>query len=303
MGTVLACIGCYCCLFSLRPRFVELLAFLANLLEIGFLIWGIVDIPWDDISTGGEVCYYITCILILISFILLIILMILRCKGTINNVSNKTGKCLCITTLIVDFLAFVMIIISEGIIVYKMDDIEDDYDYYRGRRYYGSDYFSDAEWAAAVLSATAGEIGILIHFYCVSFLWKLISLKTPLSYSEYMDSKNNVSNNSTENKIYSDYNSSGNPATTINVFNTPPNNQNNLTFLGYDKDGRPIYAGNNQYRMVNLPVVNQPYVNQNNINQNKDINNNKNINTNNKVNNKNVTVNNNGIDNADNNIK
>ena len=320
MGTVLACIGCYCCLFAVRPRYVELLAFLANLIEIGFLIWGIVGIPWDDISTGGKVCYYITCGLIIITFILLIILMILRCRGTINSVSNKTGIALCISTLIFDFLAFVMIIISEGIILYRMWDLDDDHDYWRGRRSYRSDYFSDSEWAAATFSTSAAEIGILAHFYCVSFLLKLIRLKTPLSYAEYMDSKNNVSNNSSGNNLYSDNNSSGIPATTINVFNTPPNNQNQLTFLGYDKDGHPIYAGNNQFRMVSPPAVNQPYVvqpyiNQPNINQNNNIVNNKNANTNNKVDNinkidnnkidnyKNVPYNNNNNDDSDNNIK
>ena len=134
-----------------------------------------------------------------------------------------------------------------------------------------------------------------------------------------MDTQNKMSNNTSGNIFDSD-NSSGIPATTINVYNTPPN-QNQLAFLGYDKDGHPIYAGNNQYRMVNPPVVNQPYVNQpyvnqpnvnqnNNIISNKNIDtnnkntNNKNINTNNNVNNnnnnKNVTNNNNNIDNSDN---
>ena len=319
MGTVLACIGCYCCLFGVRPRFVELLAVLANLIEIGFLIWGIAGIPWDDINTGGKVCYYLTCGLIVITFILLIILMILRCKGTINSVSNKTGISLCIATLIFDFLAFVMIIIAESLILYKMWDLDDDHSYWRGRRSHSSGYFSDSEWLAATLSLTAGEIGIIAHFYCVSFLLKLIQLKTSLSYAEYMDTQNKMSNNTSGNIFDSD-NSSGIPATTINVYNTPPN-QNQLAFLGYDKDGHPIYAGNNQYRMVNPPVVNQPYVNQpyvnqpnvnqnNNIISNKNIDtnnkntNNKNINTNNNVNNnnnnKNVTNNNNNIDNSDN---
>jgi hypothetical protein len=200
-----------------------------------------------------------------------------------------------------------------------MWDLDDDHGYWRGRRSHSSGYFSDSEWLAATLSLTAGEIGIIAHFYCVSFLLKLIQLKTPLSYAEYMDTQNKMSNNTSGNIFDSD-NSSGIPATTINVYNTPPN-QNQLAFLGYDKDGHPIYAGNNQYRMVNPPVVNQPYVNQpyvnqpnvnqnNNIISNKNIDtnnkntNNKNINTNNNVNNnnnnKNVTNNNNNIDNSDN---
>ena len=54
MGTVIACIGCYCCLLAVRTRFIELIALLANLVEIGFLIWGIVDIPWGSLSSAGK---------------------------------------------------------------------------------------------------------------------------------------------------------------------------------------------------------------------------------------------------------
>ena len=27
-----------------------------------------------------------------------------------------------------------------------------------------------------------------------------------------------------------------------------------MTFLGYNKDGHPIYSGNNQYRTINIPT-------------------------------------------------
>ena len=208
MGTVLACIGCYCCLFHVRPKFVELIALLANLVEIGFLIWGIVGIPWDDLNTGSKVCFYITCALILISFILLIILMRLRCNKTINSTRNSTGICLCITDLIFDFIAFIMVIVSEGLIIYKMWDIEEDEEYYRGgRRYYSyNDYFSDAEWLAAYFSTSACEIGLIVHFYCMSFLLKLIRLKTDLSYHEYNEKQTNMTNNSSGNVLFSDNN-------------------------------------------------------------------------------------------------
>ena len=86
-----------------------------------------------------------------------------------------------------------------------------------------------------------------------------------MSYAEYKyKNSEQVSyiNNNSEGKV-----------TTINVFSTPPNN-NNLTFLGYDKDGRPIYAVNNQYRTMNAPVETQQNIDQNNsvinINNNLD---------------------------------
>jgi hypothetical protein len=154
---------------------------------------------------------------------------------------------------------------------------------YRNGRYYGRNgYFSGAEWAAAVISTSAAEIGIMVHTYCISFLMKLIHLRTDLSYYEY--NKNLPSNRDSSNN-------DGNLATTVNVYPVPPNN-NNLSFLGYDKDGRPIYAGNDQYRTINAPVINQPNAYQNNTNNRNTNNINQNINTNN-INNNNINHNDN----------
>ena len=280
MGGLITCIGCYCCLLTLKPKYVELIGLLANVVEIGFLIWGIAGIPWSDLNTGSKVCFFITCGLVLITLIILVILMILRCNNTINNSRNSTGKCLCIAGLIFDILAFIMIIITEAIILYKMYDLDYNGGYRNGGRYYGRNgYFSGAEWAAAVISTSAAEIGIMVHTYCISFLMKLIHLRTDLSYYEY--NKNLPSNRDSSNN-------DGNLATTVNVYPVPPNN-NNLSFLGYDKDGRPIYAGNDQYRTINAPVINQPNAYQNNRNTN---NINQNINTNN-INNNNINHNDN----------
>ena len=321
MGTIIACIGCYCCLLGIRPKYIELIALIANVIEIGFLIWGAAGIPWGDLNSGGKACYFITCALIIITFILTIILMVLRCKGHINSSSNKTGYGICLTTVIIDVIAFIMIVISEAVILYKMWDLDDDYEYWRGRRYYYSKgYFSDAEWAAAIVPMSVAEICLIAHFYCLSFLLKLIKLKTDLSYIEYNESQ---TNNSSGNILSSSANYVT-PGTTINVYNTPPppNNQQVLSFIGYDNQGHPIYAGNNQYRSVNYPANTQPNINQNNnvqainnINNNKinNINNNKinniNNNKNNKINNvndqtKNEQKNNNStFDDNDDNIK
>ena len=77
-------------------------------------------------------------------------------------------------------------------------------------------------------------------------------------YKDKYEPENNVIYNTSDGNIPN--------ATTINVYNSPPNyiNNNNMTFLGYDKEGRPIYAGNDRYRTINVPVVAQPNVNQNN---------------------------------------
>ena len=266
MCTMIACLGCYCCLLGLKPRYIELIALIANLIEISFLIWGLVDIPWSDIPSGGKICYLITGGLVVFTFIILIILMILRCSGSINSRRNQTGKCLSIVGCVVDILALIMMIVTEIIIFHKMRDLDYDRNYWGNRRSYSSSgYFTNKEWAAAIFSTSATELASMCHFYCISFLYKLIKYKTNMSYAEYKDK------NSPEN-IYNNNISDG-AITAVNVYNNPPGNENNLTFLGYDKDGRPIYAGKNQYRLVNTPVVNQPNVvenNNNNVTNNTD---------------------------------
>lgn len=233
MGGLLACICCYCCLTSLRPRIIEIIALICNIIEIGFLIWGIVDIPWSDIKTGGKVMFYIGCVLVVLTVIFLLGLMILRCGNKINTTKNGAGKCLCITDLVLDILAEIAIIIAEIIILNNMDDKDEysifDYDYRYNSRY---SRYSNREWASAVISITTAEIFIGLHSYCVSFLLKLIYLKTNLSYLNYRETQE------PNNDII---------GRTINIFNTQDNNANQLTFLGYDKDGHPIYSGNSQY--------------------------------------------------------
>ena len=233
MGGIIACICCYCCLTTLKPKTIEIIALICNIISIGFLIWGIADIPWDDISTAGKVFFYITCGCVVLTLIFLLGLMCIRCSGKINTSKNSNAKCLCITLIVFDILAFILVIISEIIIFYNMDDKDDDYyyyDYYYGRRRQSK--YSNREWAAAIISISAAELAILCHSYCANFLLKLISAKTNTSYLKYMEQKENNSNNIV--------------SRTINVLNQPTNT-NQLTFIGYDKDGHPIYSGKNQY--------------------------------------------------------
>ena len=295
MGTVLACLGCYCCLLGVRPKYLELIALLANIIEIGFLIWGAAGIPWSDLNSGRKACYYIAFGLIILTFILTIIIMVLRCGGRINSSSNKAGYAICLTAVIIDVIAFIMVIIAEALILYRMWDLDDDTEYWRGRRYhYSKDYFSNSEWAAAIIPTSAAELCTIAHFYCLSFLLKLIKLKTDLSYLEYNETQ---TNNSSGNVLNSSGGYNVTPGTMINVYNTPPppnNNQQVLSFIGYDKDGHPIYAGNNQYVDLNYPRNTQPIVNRNNnVNQINNIKNNKN----NRINNINDNVRNNNVNN------
>ena len=227
MGSIISCICCYCFLTPLKPRCIEILALIFNLIELIFLIWGIADMPWDYISTGGKIIFYIMFSLIIITFLILIVLICLRCSNKINTTKNNTAKCLSSTTVILDFLAFILIIIAEIIILYNIDD-KDDYFYYDYNRRRRRSKFSEREWAATIISHTFVEIALFCHSYCSIFLVKLIYVKTDLSYFDYMIQNEQSSNMSR----------------TIKVLN---GGQNNLNLIGYDKNGRPIYSLTNQY--------------------------------------------------------
>lgn len=229
MGGLITCICCYCCLKTLNPRYIEICALICNIIEIIFLIWIIADIPWEDISSSGKAIFILSSAFIVLTFIILIVLMILRCGNKINTSLNGLGKCLCISMIVFDILAEILIIIAEIIILHNMDDKDDNSSYYdlnKGRRH---EKYSHREWAAASVSPTIIEIFLGLHCYCSNFLLKLIYIKTNLSYSKYMNSKNN-SNNIVSN--------------TIQVFTPQINNinSNQLVFIGYDKYGHPIYS-------------------------------------------------------------
>lgn len=241
MGGIIACLCCYCCLTTLRPRCIEIIALIFNLIGIGCMVWGIVDIPWEVVKKGGKALFYISGALMILTLLILLVLMCLRCGNKINTTKNSSGKCLCITSIVFALIAEILIIIAEIIIVNNMNDKDDDYwyddYYYNYRRRRRDTVFSDREWAAVFVSTTGAEICLAIYCYCLSFLLKLIYAKTNKSYLKYHESKED--NNIVTRTIHAFDNSQ-----TI-----PDNNQ--LNFIGYDKDGHPIYAGNTQYITVN----------------------------------------------------
>ena len=136
------------------------MALIANIVEIGFLIYLRADMPWSDINNGGKIVYYLILAFAIISLAILVILMCLRCGNKINTTKNSTGKCLCITEIIIDIIAGILIVIDEIIILnnmYDKDDYYDDY-YRRNRRHYSS--YSDSEWICVYVSLT-GSISIV----------------------------------------------------------------------------------------------------------------------------------------------
>ena len=226
------------CLNDIRPRILEVIILSFTIIGIGFLIWGIAEIPWDDISTGGKIFFVIGCACIVLNLLILLILMCLRIGNKINESANSVGKCLSITILVFEIIGLVAFIIGEIIIFFNMGDKNDDHiDYDNGyytRRWRGK--YTRSEWAAVVIPLTAAEIALGLNILFTDFLIKSIYAKINTPYSQYL-----------ENKKKSDVNSSNDFSKSINIFNAPvENGQNTLTFIGYDKDGHPIYSGNNK---------------------------------------------------------
>lgn len=117
--------------------------------------------------------------LIFLNLIFILRLMCLICLNIINTTKNSCGKCLCITSFILDILTGILIIIAEITILKNM------YDKYK----LDDDHISDSVWVCVYVSLSCFEIALIIHFYCVNFLIKLIRAKTDSSYLEYLEKK------------------------------------------------------------------------------------------------------------------
>ena len=76
MGSIIACVCCYCCLMTVKPRVIEIIALICNIIEIASLAWGIADIPWDDVSKGGKITFYIGCAFVILTLLFLIVLIL-----------------------------------------------------------------------------------------------------------------------------------------------------------------------------------------------------------------------------------
>ena len=76
------------CFNSVNPRVLEVLTLVFTIVAIGFLVWGIVDIPLDDISTAGKIFYYIGWGFVVLVLLILLVLMCLRIGNKINEKLN-----------------------------------------------------------------------------------------------------------------------------------------------------------------------------------------------------------------------
>ena len=250
------------CLNHVKPRVLEVSTLIFTAIGIGFYIWGIVDIPWDDISKAGKGFFILGGLFLVLVLLITLILMCLRIGNKINESFNSVGKCLVITLMVIEVLGFLIIIVSEIIILVNMGDKNDDYLDVNGRSRRGRwrSKYSRREWWATICAVTAGEVALALDAICADYLIKVIYAKTNLPYDDYLRQENKNNNNS----VITDKVSEPNYSRSINVFNKPPQ-QNVLTFIGYDKDGHPIYSGSNQYYTQNQMI--KQVNNNNNVNK------------------------------------
>lgn len=232
-----------CCLSVLKPRMIELIALISNIIMIGCFIWSAIGIPWEVVNTGGKVVFYIAFGFAVIAIIILIIIMVLRCQNTINGEKNSLGLCLLITIIIVNIIGFVFLIIAEILIINKMRD-EDRHSNWRDWTYNSNDYkISGGDWAASAVSFTIIQVFWIILSFCCTCLYKLVDLRTNDCYADYLAEcgECNEHRDSTNNQT---------------------DNRPTLNFIGYDKNGAPIYQGQP------VPIVNptSPVININNVN-------------------------------------
>ena len=218
-------ICCFCCLINLKPRCIEIITLIINLIEIGFMIWGIIGIQWEIIKIGGKIIYLIPFVFVVFTLLFLFILMYFRCRNKINTSKNSTAKYLCIIMEVFDLLSVILIFTAMIIISDSLANSDDD------------EVELEATYACIIIS----NILPSIHFFCVGCLGKLISFKTNLSYLEYMNTKEQE-----------------NIVRTVNALNSPQNNEeNHINILGVDQNGHPFYYGNAQYFTQNQIDLNK----------------------------------------------
>ena len=205
-------LSCFCCLSSLRPKFIELIALIANIIIIGLFAWSLIGIPWNMVRKSGKILLFVSFAFSILCLLVLLFLIFLRCRGTINGEKNGCAICFIIVLIIFDIIGFIVLVIGEALILHDMRDGDD----YRG--WHTDNKIKSGEWIAAAASPSLIEILWLIHFYCALCLHTLIDLRTSLSSADYLNESFDSKNNKEVSK-------------------------SSLPFTGYDQNGAPIYSG------------------------------------------------------------
>ena len=211
MGEIIACLSCCCLIEKLKPIYIEIIELIFSIIEIASLEQGLHNvsyIPWNNIRKGAKIFYIIMFILICINFIIIIVLICLRCCKKINTTKNDLGIYLCITNIVLFILSKILSFIIEVIIAHDM-------------------YYNDVHDNSVFIPLISNELGLAFHCYFSCFLFKLIYAKTDLNYSEYQNQKK-LNNGSTSVNIIQN----GNDYLRKNQSDYNLINRNNQNFQG-----------------------------------------------------------------------
>lgn len=154
----------YCCFKDQRPNCILITGLIANLVAMGFLIWGLADLWFkrDGVLAIYIIAFVITCIC-LVGFILLFIFLNLnRSEGF--RIFFSVGKIICKVIMIITFVAF-MLIFSAFIILLV--------DYANEERSRIGKYFPSHEWAAVFVPSLLSLICLPIMFMVANVLYSV----------------------------------------------------------------------------------------------------------------------------------
>ena len=170
-----------CCCGNFKPKCYEITILILNVIFVGLIIWAIAGISTTLmklvlISSSAKTFYIIGLVCTIISLIMNIILMILRCVDIINTSGNIAGRILCIVLLCLVLVAVVLVTIGEIKVGIKMGKFPDE-------------LFSDKDWVNVFLPPSVFQSLVLLHSIYAYFLLRAIWAKTNKSYKQYKEDK------------------------------------------------------------------------------------------------------------------
>ena len=215
----LCCCGlcCTCCCKNCNPKCFEITILVFNVIFVALLIWavaGLSDNIFDVLSSSGKACYIIGLVCIILTLIMNIVLIVLRCLGIINTTANIAARILCISIICLDILALVLVTIGEIKVLVDMVDIEDKL----GDDF---DFFSVKHWVNVIVPTTWFQGLVLFHVIFSSFLLRAIWAKTDLSFDEFRQEQ-------IKNKVIAEINNNPN---TQNTQGLPVSSTNNNVMI------------------------------------------------------------------------
>lgn len=153
----------FCCFKHRDPGCISYVAFAANIIAFGFMIWGLSDLNF--IKKGVKVLYIFSFVLLCICLacILAVFLFFIIPRLKNSRAINKIGKILCLLIIALCVLGFVLLLIGFIIDLVKYAQLKRDYE--EGK------YWNSREWATLFVPAIIAFISYVIMALCANVLY------------------------------------------------------------------------------------------------------------------------------------